>query len=759
MRAGCSLAVRFLALAGIVSLTSPARGESSPPPASVEITWRLLGQAPLPAEWDVVLRPLPAGDEPVIRRRVRSAEPLVLQLPAGSSWEVSADLPGFWVRRQNLVAGRAGERSRLELQLWPLGTISGRVEILRKDLKPPGKVVVKTMAAPAFLQRPPVPPGVLDCPVDEQGNWSCSLPAAKFDLVITAEGFTPHYRWQVEVPPAKTLSLGTFQLERGSSVAAWVAAEGDAIDPERCIARLSPLAACDADLKSMAQLQQTAVERPVSKDGFLQITGIAPGNYSLEIRQPGLAVARVANIRVEPQLETFLPEPVVLTRPIALNFEIVPPLDERGEPWPAQVMHRVEGSSGGAPIVFEGPADAEGRFTVPDQSPGWFGVVVLDSQGNRIHAEPERQVDADARQRIELRRIAIEGRLRLGTEALRGTLWFGGRFGSRRVKMEADEEGRFAGVLPADGSWVVDVEGGEPSFVARVRTDVRPDRSGHAAVAIELPDTRVFGRIVDDRGRPVARASLAIAGQSLDQHVQADETGSFDVRGLSAGSLALMAADGQGRQSERSVLELVEGRWVGPVELRLRAMKKLSGSVISSRGPVAGARVVLRAFAPTVGGGEASTGPEGTFTLELPENIAAGTAVIKAPGYGTKVFPVAAGEKPLSLTLPEAAGEIAIVLPRSATDLSRENLRVVLFQDDMEVPVNLLRAGEGPQAVSDAEPVLRLASLAPGRYSACLARRQVETKGSALAAAAKDSFACDTGQLAAGGTLALTLRE
>lgn len=198
------------------------------------------------------------------------------------------------------MAGRAGERSRLELQLWPLGTISGRVEIREKGLERPRKVIVKTMAVPAFLQRPPVPPGVLECPVDEQGNWSCSLPAANFDLAIGAEGFTSHYRWEVEVPPVKTLSLGTFALERGSLVAAWVAAEGGAIDPEHCVARLSPLAACDADLKAVAKLGQAAVEQPVGKDGFLQITGILPGNYSLEIRQPGFAAARVANVRVEP---------------------------------------------------------------------------------------------------------------------------------------------------------------------------------------------------------------------------------------------------------------------------------------------------------------------------------------------------------------------------------------------------------------------------------------------------------------------------
>lgn len=757
MGAGATLAAKLLVLV-LLFTDSPARAESPPAPASVEITYRLVAPAALPTAWDVLLRPLPAGE--VVRHRAQPPEPLVLQLPAGSNWEVAADLPGFWVRRQNLVAGRGGERSRLELQLWPLGTISGRVEVRQKDLERPRKVTVETMAVPAFLQRPPVPPGILDCPVDEQGNWSCSVPAAKFDLAIGAEGFTPHYPWEVEVKPAKTLSLGTFALERGSSVAAWIAAEGGAIDPEHCIARLSPLAACDADLKAVARLSQTAVERPVGRDGFLQITGISPGNYSLEIRQPGFAAARVANVRVEPQRETFLPEPLVLARPIALQIEIAPPVDEVGEPWRAQVTRRAEGDSGPTPIVFDGPADGQGRFTVADQAPGWFRVVILDSQGNRVHSEPERQVDSSSQHTIELRRIAIEGRLRLGAEPLRGTLWFGGRSGARSVKMAADEEGRFTGVLSADGFWVVDIEGGEPAFRARDRVEIRADRDGRATVSIDLPDTRVFGRIVDERGQPVAGAGLELASQSLDQFVQTDDAGSFDVRGLPAGSLALMAADSQARQSERTVLEIVDGRSVGPVELRLRSTKELSGTVLSSRGPVAGARVVLRAFSPTIGGGDAATGPEGTFTLKIPQNVAAATVVVRAPGHGTKAFPVVAGEKPLALTLPQGAGEIAIALPRGVMDLFRENLRVILFQDGMEVPVNLLRAGAGPQALPDAEPILRLADLAPGGYSACLAHRQVESKGAALEPAAKDAaVTCDSGQLTAGGTLALTLRE
>src|SRR5947209_19035644 len=104
-----------------------------------------------------------------------------------------------------------------------------------------------------------MPPGAFTCPVDKEGNWSCSLPAATFDLVVTAEGFTPHYRWGVEVPPARTLGLGTFQLARGGSVAGWVAVEGGAIDPAHAVARLSLLAACDTDVSSVLQLDRIAV--------------------------------------------------------------------------------------------------------------------------------------------------------------------------------------------------------------------------------------------------------------------------------------------------------------------------------------------------------------------------------------------------------------------------------------------------------------------------------------------------------------------
>jgi hypothetical protein len=728
------------------------------PEANIEITYRIIGQATLPPEWTVLLR---SSVPQEIHHSVHNAEPLRLQLPAGSSWEVSADLPGFWVPRKTLTVGQAGEPASLVLDLWPLGTVSGRVKVQQKNVTLPQEVLVKTVAAPAVLHRPSMPPGVLTCPVDKQGAWSCPLPAGKFDLVITAPGFTPQYRWAVEVPPAKTLPLGLFQLERGSSVAGWVAVEGGAIDPKTCVARLSFVAACGTAPDSLIQLQRIAVERPVSKEGFLQVAGLAPGIYNLEVRQPGLAPARIVNVRVDPGAETFLPEPLLLTKPLAFDVVITPPVDERGEPWRAEVFRRSEDAAQPDPIVFDGAADPEGRFTVSEQAPGWFRVTILDSRGNRVHAEPERQVEASTQQTIELSRIAIEGTLRLGSKPLQGTLWFGGRSGFTSVKMEADEEGKFAGVLPSreSGTWIVDVEAAAPKLQIRTRTEIRPDRSGRATALVELPDTRVFGHVVDAQGRPAKRAMLLAASESLRQFAPVDSEGRFDLRGLPLGSLALFAkeigAEGSAGQSERTLVSVSEGGEVGPVELRLRAMKRLQGVVSSSRGPVAGALVRARARPPAVGEGQATTGPDGSFSLEIPDNVASIEAAVSAPGYGIQAFLLPAGEKAVSLTVSETAGDVVIALPDPA-ELQRENRQVTLFQNGMELPMTLLRGGDSTASADG--PALRFASLAPGSYSACLVRIPVASTG-ALDPAAIPKNACDSGQLATGATLALTLRD
>lgn len=62
-----------------------------------------------------------------------------------------------------------------------------------------------------------------------------------------------------------------------------------------------------------------------------------------------------------------------------------------------------------------------------------------------------------------------------------------------------------------------------------------------------------------------------------------------------------------------------------------------------------------------------------------------------------------------------------------------------------------------PATGADTSPVMRLAHLAPGQYSACITKKQVASKGS-LAHDPEAAVMCDSGQRAAGTTLMLALQ-
>jgi hypothetical protein len=129
--------------------------------------------------------------------------------------------------------------------------------------------------------------------VEVAGRWTCQLPAATFDFVITARGLdlAPIYKLGVRVPPAATLDLGPLQFSRGASVAGWVEVDQGAIATGRCVARLSPTV--DALSSPLAP-----VEAQVGEEGFFQFTGVPAGKYLLEIEQPGYLPARQAPIMV-----------------------------------------------------------------------------------------------------------------------------------------------------------------------------------------------------------------------------------------------------------------------------------------------------------------------------------------------------------------------------------------------------------------------------------------------------------------------------
>ena len=747
---------------------TPHRAEAQPGCVSV-MRFDLAPQAPLPEssrQGKLVLRPkADQGDALTVPAAVGA--PVAVELPCASEWEVAADFPNVWVPRKPVTAGASGAGSTTGLALWPLGRIAGALKLAEKGERLPKSIVVQTLSPRSPAHRD-TPQGSMDCPVDERGQWSCPpLPATTFDLVVSAGGFIPQYRWGLTVLPDKATDLGTLVLKRGASVAGWVEVEGGAIDPA-CRARLTPLVGPGGGPAAGERVRSTGREVAVRKDGFFQIAGVAPGDYGLEVRQPGFARATVHPIAVSPRSETFLRDPVVLTRPLDIELAISPPLDGRGRPWRVLVFQASGDTGGFDRTVSDRPADERGIVRILRQTPGRFQALIADSLDNQfgVHAfqvtGPE-----NASQAIRLKILALRGTVKLGKEPLAATLWFGGRHGKESIQLTSDREGSFQGAVPRDGWWTVDVSSASPKFEARTRVKVKTDRQQRARADIDLPGTRVYGKVLDDAGHPMPAATIMVStDDGAAVHMDTDALGGFEFRGLTEGLAYAVArlSSAQGEwSSDRVSLFLQEGEDAGPVELRMRRETKLSGSVQSARGPVPGSGVAVFGIRPGLMGGDfVRTEMDGTFTAHVPAPVELADVMVSAPGFGLKAFPVvvgAASSQPLEVE--EQSGELHILLPAPSDD-PKDATTLWIFQNGLFLSKQALlqwAGAHGREPVSDVEAgrkLMAVPELAPGEYRACLAAPAVLVAWQASGWTAPLAK-CVFGTLTAGATLQLDL--
>ena len=197
--------------------------------------------------------------------------------------------------------------------------------------------------------------------------------------------------------------------------------------------------------------------------------------------------------------------------------------------------------------------------------------------------------------------------------------------------------------------------------------------AGPVSFAQEWADSRrVYGRVVDEKGEPIAGAALSMwapsAGQLRDPAMTKSETdadGRFDLRVAFPHTRYSIWARQVGYSSESAGVLAGSGR---PVEVKLKRLPShtLSGSVVSSvtHRFVAGARVVLT---PEYGGPrETTTGEKGRFEFgDLPESI--GQEVIHAEHEGLiSPYQMARGrDREVGLVLFKPAGLKGIVVEQS----------------------------------------------------------------------------------------------
>ncbi len=727
----------------------------------VKVIFELDAPAGVQPEGSLTLRPNSTSPGEPIVLPLRGREPAHIDLPAGSQWQVSSSVPGLWIARETLVIAATPAEVIHRLRAWPLATVTGMVRLLEAQERLPQEISVGTVELPASSVRRDVPVARVVCPLDSKGRFRCELPAGSLDLVVAARGFIPAYRWGVRLPAGTTSDLGRFDLRGGASVVGWVEAEGGSLDPKSCEVRLVALAPQGGDVLTARRFEAAAGRGTVRRDGFFQLSGVAPGVYRLEVHQPGYAPAALAPLSVPGRGETFINRPLTLQHLLRLELTLEPPVDWLGRPWEVQVVRREElGAAMAYGPAVTGRASDLGYLEIPEQAPGWFRVTVADSLGNRLLAAHDLAIEsvAEAQQTLRIPFLSVRGRLRLGGEPLAASLWFGGRSGAVAVKMEAGEDGELAGVLPHGGKWPVEIAATEPKIAARRTIRLEAEAGKSAAFEIDLPNTRVFGSVIDQEGRPAPDAEVAI--QSADDFlaVRSDEQGKFEARALSQGLTQLSAQQGRAASGQVGVFVPGQGA-VGPVTLALRRLKDVSGLVLAAEAPVRGARVLILPWRPRLTPGDAvTTDLEGRFTAHLPERTGTMLMIVEAPGYALQAFEVPA-EGSSRLEVSAQHGDLEVSLPGSADELADRGLALAVFQNGNLLPSSSLLSwalAHGARVAGLAGSIQDLPDLAPGAYRACLvdsARLREGEPGDW----SRQLATCAAGSLSAGATLKLDL--
>ena len=683
-----------------------------------------------------------------------------LKLEPGT-WNLRVDIPGYWGFLQGLNVRPGDPRRSWDIALWPLARVAGEVVLAEPKGQMPKSVEAEFHPPPHQPLTAEAPIGRAKCDVDAGGRVACELPAARLDLAIRAPGFVPVYRWGFEVPAKGRPTVGRLVLRRGASLSGFVVWESGAAIGEAWVS-IEPYAGPGCDPQGVGQrLRGTARRTRVDGRGFFQVADLAPGLYRVRAEQVGLVPAGSSPLEVRAQEEARLLEPLELRRPTALELTLAPAVDWRGEPWRIKVSQ----GEGSAP-EFDGTVPASGSITVRGRAPGEYWLTVWDSIGTQFHADlqPQEIAPGGSQRELELQVVHVEGEIRRGKRPFAGRLYFGGRLGAQHALFEADEDGRFAGVLPRAGDWAVEVEDGEGGPWGRLWASVEADRHGQASVSLHVPGTEVFGRVVDESGRPLEGARVLARVPSAPRAAVSDREGRFAVRGFEPGLVPLgaeLTRPGEHWFGEGLLVDVTEDRAAGPYELRLAKGRQLRGRLLREDGAAAAGVAVTVSSRPASAFSRAGTrtDEEGFYEVVIPLNASSVLVEVATRGYPLQAFERAAGPGAAEHILTGRGGTLVLRLPKPASQLGPVGPFPLLFHDGLALGY----AGLVPYLAQTGQPVpgddfeeLRVREVAPGEYKACLARL-AELQQYFYLGENQPVGRCVAGRLEAGGELELRL--
>lgn len=736
----------------LLQADSPAR-ES--PETEVRVSLQVRGPAP-----DAASEPARAtavwfgeGEVPPLSVELSASRAASLELRPGR-WVLQAEAPGFWGTPFQLELGDTP--AQVALDLWPAGTVEGGLA-LEKGEEPPSEVAVFFRSAPDVAPSQAPPPAKVVCPVKKQA-WRCVVPAGVMDLRVQADGFVPRYLWGVRVQPGKTLRPGRLELRRGSAVLGWVLT-ADRSPTENATVELRPRVA--GAVRAKERLESLSFKTAVNSRGFFQIDGVPPGAYVLEARHERFAPA-IASVRVVPgEVTEVANPPLVLDFPKVLEVFIDPPVDPAGEPWSVK-LQRLDRDSSMITTLAQEEAPPDGVLRLADLPQGRYILRISRAQGDAWWAEEVVIDENPAPVEVRIEQVRVAGTVRLGEKPLAATVWFGGRHGAVRVETRSDEEGAFETWLPRPGSWPVHVSSASPVVEREIsKVEVRPrPGSDRAEVELELPDTVLRGKVVDEAGTPIPKAIVTAQpmGGARERLVQAftDDEGLFALSGLPTG-LALVQADaGRDRYAHPVEVAISEDRSSEPLVLIASPQKRVRGSVVSAAGPVPGAR--LRATpvgVQTLMTASATTDAQGLFELFLPPQAREVVLRVAAPGFAYRMLRLPLPEGDLAIGVEQTGGTLIVETEEPLDGTDPNGPSVFVLRNGAVAGLGSLRAWAMASGVPPSDPRRSVIPLVePGSYQACLVFPP-EVPGLELGVV--PASRCTGGSLAPNGELALKL--
>jgi hypothetical protein len=704
--------VRWLLLATSVFLLVSSSGFGS----SINVNVKCHGSANCDARGTVVLQSM--ANKSIVRRPILSASSLLLTEQPGSEWEISLDANGFWALPERVVFPTGSGQSQYAMGVWRTGTLQGQLKL--PDPQPASAVAVKLVVAsrPEPRVPPEIPRGTsFDCSTKKSGQWTCDVPATLLDIAVRVESYAPYHKWDVKIPVAGVIDLGTVKLQKGASVVAWLGSDFAKRVEVPVRALLSYEAAPGASATAM-RLALPVAEGVFTKKGVVQLAPIAPGRYILEIRAKGYAPARIP-VQLYVGKETTPRRSIELLPALSVRLLLQPPLGPGGIPWRVELWRKTASGSG-SEDAGSGTATREGVFDATDQAEGPVRVFLKDSKQNILANREIVIISATAEYTVRVDVSPISGTVTIGDSPLPSAkLLFGGSGGAEKVRAATDQDGHFTVTLSRRGKWIVDVDCSTEAVAASTEVTIEKDKD---EVDIKLPSTEVSGWVRDADGKRVAAARVTFFSNEQPAVRTSGIDGAFRFRGVHAGPGRLQARDSRTHDYSRDInVTVPDDGTTENVELTLENVSPLKGVVRSNGDVVVGASVHGYAF---LGGSaemsQATTDLQGGFALDVPNSATETVITVAAPGRTLESFSVATNQgDPVALDLASRGGTLILRWVPGAVPLQ------FTFNDHF-LPSTDAFVWARSQGAKIVNGTGEIPNVAPGKYRFCSAKHCAE---------------------------------